>query len=105
VFKGSARSVFSTQEEFLKFENSKQCRQISGMVQTLRGRKLTSDEKETTRVITVSLPESLHLALKSEASDHNTSMSKLFIAKLLQIVAEEEPTIATPTPQTATPTS
>ena len=60
------------------------------MVAGLRTRKAGSGKNEPTRVITVRLPESLHEALKAEASDHNTSMNKLCISKLLQVLVEEE---------------
>ncbi len=61
------------------------------MVAGLRGRKIPgNNSNEPTRVITVRLPESLHEALKAEASDHNTSMNKLCISKLLQVLIENE---------------
>lgn len=41
---------------------------------------------DATRVITVRLPKSLHLALKAEAHDRHTSMNQLCIAKLLQAI-------------------
>ena len=44
------------------------------------------DEEEPTRVITVRLPKSLHEALRVEAHEHQTSMNKLCISKLLQFI-------------------
>jgi len=43
-------------------------------------------DMDATRVITVRLPKSLHLALKAEAHDRHTSMNQLCIAKLLQAI-------------------
>ena len=44
---------------------------------------------EPTRVITVRIPRSMHDALKVEAHEHNTSMNKLCISKLLQFADRE----------------
>ncbi len=88
--KGAARSVFPTQSEYVQFEQSNEFSEIQNMVAGLRTRKVSSNKNEPTRVITVRLPESLHEALKAEASDHNTSMNKLCISKLLQVLIENE---------------
>lgn len=88
---GAARSVFPLQEDFLLFEQSAAYGEIQSMVANLRTAKVRSGGKdETTRVITVRLPESLHEALKKEADDHRTSMNKLCISKLLQVLVESE---------------
>jgi len=93
---GAARDQFRTNEEYLKFEQSEEFGQIQQMVSSLRGRKMPGgSHNEPTRVITVRLPESVHEALKVEASDHKTSMNKLCIAKLLQVLAESEAANAT----------
>lgn len=87
---GVARRLFPTQEEFLGFEQSAEFAEIQNMVSALRTRKGSgSDGHEPTRVITVRLPKSLHEALRAEAHDHKTSMNKLCIAKLLQVLEEE----------------
>lgn len=88
--KGAARAVFPTQAEYVLFEQSKEFSEIQNMVANLRTRKAGGSKNEPTRVITVRLPESLHEALKAEASDHNTSMNKLCISKLLQVLVENE---------------
>ena len=73
---GAARSVFPSQAEFINFERTTEYSEIQKMVSGLRGRKIPGNSSnEATRVITVRLPESLHEALKAEASDHNTSMN------------------------------
>jgi predicted HicB family RNase H-like nuclease len=88
---GAARKVFATQEEFVAFEKSDEYGAIQQMVNGLRTRKGGGGAQyEPTRVITVRLPESLHEALKAEANDHNTSMNKLCISKLLQVLVESE---------------
>ena len=87
---GAARKVFSLQADFVAFEKSAEYGQIQQMVTSLRTRKTSGGtQQEPTRVITVRLPESLHEALKAEASDHNTSMNKLCISKLLQVLIEQ----------------
>lgn len=88
--KGAARAVFPSQADYVQFEQSKEFSEIQKMVAGLRTRKAAGSKNEPTRVITVRLPESLHEALKAEASDHNTSMNKLCISKLLQVLIEDE---------------
>ena len=88
---GAARRVFPDQNEYIYFEKTNQYLEIQQMVTNLRNRKIPGgSHNEATRVITVRLPESLHEALKAEAADHKTSMNKLCISKLLQVLAEEE---------------
>ena len=94
--KGAARAVFPSQEEYVLFEQSAEFAEIQKMVASLRTRKAGGSKNEATRVITVRLPESLHEALKAEASDHNTSMNKLCISKLLQVLVENEKAAKTP---------
>ncbi len=85
---GAARSVF-TNADFVAFEKSPEFAEIQQMVNQLRNRKAAgASVNEPTRVITVRLPESLHEALKAEANDHHTSMNRLCISKLLQVLAE-----------------
>lgn len=86
---GAARSVFPRQQDYVAFEKSREFAEIQSMVLALRNRKIPGGSgNEPTRVITVRLPESLHEALKAEANDHNTSMNKLCISKLLQVLIE-----------------
>ncbi len=112
---GAARTVFADQNDYVNFEKSEQYNEIQQIVTALRQRKIPGGgNNEATRVITVRLPESLHEALKAEANDHNTSMNKLCISKLLQVLIEEEqmanarrnamPT-STPSPMAAVPHS
>lgn len=88
---GAARSVFADQNDYVAFEKTPQYSEVQQMVTNLRNRKIPGGgHNEATRVITVRLPESLHEALKVEASDHKTSMNKLCISKLLQALLDEE---------------
>lgn len=94
---GAARSVFSN-ADFVNFEKTTEFGEIQQMVNMLRNRKAAAAAvNEPTRVITVRLPESLHEALKAEANDHNTSMNRLCIGKLLQVLSEN------PKPATSVP--
>jgi predicted HicB family RNase H-like nuclease len=87
---GMVRKVFSTPEELLAFEQEAEYAQIQQMLAKLRERKEDpSIDIEPTRVITVRLPKSLHEYLKTEAHERHTSMNKLCISKLLQMIDNE----------------
>ena len=86
---GAARSVFPEQKDYSVFEQSAEFTEIQELVASLRTKK-PAGKNEATRVITVRLPESLHESLKAEAADHNTSMNKLCISKLLLALIDEE---------------
>ena len=99
---GVARRLFASQEDYVNFEKSDEFVQIQNMVATLRTRSGgTPESQEPTRVITVRLPKSLHEALRAEAHDHKTSMNKLCISKLLQVLAESEAAAAAATAATS----
>jgi predicted HicB family RNase H-like nuclease len=87
---GVVRQSFRTPEELSRFEQTEQYTEIQHMLAKLRERSgdLTSP-KEPTRVITVRLPQSLHESLRTEAHERRTSMNKLCISKLLQMVDRE----------------
>ena len=59
------------------------------MLARLRQKSNRGETQEPTRVITVRLPQSLHEALQAEAHLHQTSMNKLCISKLLQVIEDE----------------
>lgn len=71
-----------------EYEQSEEYQQIQLMLAKLRerGTDTSNTSKEPTRVITVRMPKSLHEALRAEAHDRHTSMNKLCISKLLQVV-------------------
>lgn len=87
---GAARSVFPEQKDYSVFEQSTEFTEIQNLVASLRTKKPSSGKNEATKVITVRLPESLHESLKAEAADHNTSMNKLCITKLLMALIDEQ---------------
>ena len=87
---GVARRLFPSPSEMLSLEQSKEYDDIQLMLAKLRERgKTPPDASEPTRVITVRLPKSLHESLRTEAHEKRTSMNKLCISKLLQMVDGE----------------
>lgn len=87
---GIIDQLFPGHELRSKFATTCQFAEIQQMLAKLReknrGQKIPD---EATRVITVRLPKSLHEALRHEAHNHRTSMNKLCISKLLQVIAGE----------------
>jgi len=88
---GIVRQVYSTPETITQFEQSPEYQKIQQMLASLResDSDLPGGPREPTRVITVRLPKSLHESLRAEAHDRHTSMNKLCISKLLQVVDED----------------
>jgi predicted HicB family RNase H-like nuclease len=87
---GIIRKKFPSFEELTKFEQTDEFDRIQKMLVKLREKRNSSDpETEPTRVITVRLPKSMHEYLRTEAHDLRTSMNKLCISKLLQVIGEE----------------
>jgi len=86
---GIARQMFPSAPEMNSLEQSPEYIQIQQMLAKLRERGGSPpDASEPTRVITVRLPKSLHESLRTEAHEKRTSMNKLCISKLLQMVDE-----------------
>lgn len=105
---GVVRKTYPTFEELTAFEKTEEFDRIQKMVVRLREKKNASDtESEPTRVITVRLPSSMHEYLKSEAHDLHTSMNKLCISKLLQVIEQDlipsEGNSSRPKPRTTVP--
>lgn len=88
---GIIRRSYADQESLTEFEKTNEYSEIQQMVAKLRERNgiAIQDEGEPTRVITVRMPKSLHEALRAEAHDRHTSMNKLCISKLLQMIDEQ----------------
>lgn len=87
---GTIRQAFPTLEELASFEKSPEYEQIQKWLVKLREARNASDsESEPTRVITVRLPKSMHEYLRTEAHDLRTSMNKLCISKLLQVIEQD----------------
>ncbi len=88
---GAVRKRFPSFEELIAFEKSDEFDIIQKMLVKLREKRTTADpETEPTRVITVRLPKSMHEYLRTEAHDLRTSMNKLCISKLLQVIGEDK---------------
>ena len=88
---GIVRQAYSTPEALAQFEQTPEYQKIQQMLAKLRENDsdLPGGPREPTRVITVRLPKSLHESLRAEAHDRRTSMNKLCISKLLQVIDEE----------------
>ena len=88
---GAVRKSFPGFEELTTFEQSEEFESIQKMLVKLREKRTSADpETEPTRVITVRLPKSMHEYLRTEAHDLRTSMNKLCISKLLQVIGEDK---------------
>jgi predicted HicB family RNase H-like nuclease len=90
---GVINKAYSKAEELAQFQQTQEYAEIQQMLAKLRERSkavpMPDDSQEPTRVITVRLPKSLHESLRAEAHERRTSMNKLCISKLLQVVDEE----------------
>ena len=87
---GIVRRQFTRLEDLNAFEKSEEFDQIQKWLVKLREQKNSTDtESEPTRVITVRLPKSMHEYLRTEAHDLRTSMNKLCISKLLQVIEQD----------------
>ncbi len=90
--RGIVRQIYNTPEALAQFEQTPEYEEIQHMLARLRERSHTkpgSPPQEPTRVITVRLPKSLHEALRAEAHEKRTSMNKLCISKLLQMIDQD----------------
>lgn len=87
---GVVRQTFPSFDQLTAFERSEEFDQIQKMLVKLREKKATAEtDTEPTRVITVRLPKSMHEYLRNEAHDLHTSMNKLCISKLLQMIEQD----------------
>lgn len=87
---GVIDQLFPGIEQRKAFQETSEYAEIQQMLAKLREKNRGQKQPdEPTRVITVRLPQSLHEALRHEAHDHKTSMNKLCISKLLQVIADE----------------
>ena len=87
---GVVRRQFTRLEDLTAFEKSPEFDQIQKWLVKLREQKNATDtESEPTRVITVRLRKSMHEYLRTEAHDLRTSMNKLCISKLLQVIEQD----------------
>ncbi|HET6878987.1 MAG TPA: hypothetical protein VFI31_02460 [Pirellulales bacterium] len=85
---GVVRTAFPTPKALAAFEATEEYAEIQQMLTQLREKATVVRPRETTRVITIRLPKSLHESLLAEAYSYRTSMNKLCISKLMQIIDE-----------------
>ena len=86
---GKIRKAFPDAQDLAEFEKTEEYQEIQQMLAKLRERgRAQPTEAEPTRVITVRMPKSLHETLRVEAHERHTSMNKLCISKLLQMIDE-----------------
>jgi predicted HicB family RNase H-like nuclease len=86
---GVIRRHYPDAHSLTEFEKSDEYLDIQVMLAKLRENGRTQvTELEPTRVITVRMPKSLHESLRVEAHERHTSMNKLCISKLLQMIDE-----------------
>ena len=87
---GIARRLCPTEEKLAQFEQTTQYLEIQEMLADLRqsGPLPAPEDQEKIRVITVRMPSSMHELLKSESFEKKTTMNKLCISKLLQVIAD-----------------
>ncbi len=87
---GLMRTAFTDPAHLAAFKQTTEYTSILEMVAKLRERSdVLPQPQEATRVITVRLPQSMHDALRVEAHECHTSVNKLCISKLLQMVDAE----------------
>lgn len=86
---GVVHRLFPDADAMQRFRETREYDQIQQMLAALRSRDPAKiDAVEPQRMITVRLPKSLHDALRAEADQHDTSINKLCISKLLQAIDE-----------------
>jgi hypothetical protein len=87
---GVLRHLCPSPGQMAQFAKTEEYRRIQRTLTALRARRANdSSATEPTAVITIRLPASVHEALKTEADEHHTSLNRLCISKLIQIVDEE----------------
>ncbi|HEX5445746.1 MAG TPA: hypothetical protein VFW87_18105 [Pirellulales bacterium] len=86
---GVMRTLFPDAETQAAFEQTPAYMKLQQMIRSLRDREKALPPKENTRVITIRIPASLHDSLTAEAYERYTSVNKLCISKLLQIVEDD----------------
>ena len=86
---GVVRRNYPEPLSLAQFEKTGEFTEIQQMLAQLRDKSTPQISPEQTRVITVRLPKSLHESLRTEAHEKRTSMNKLCISKLLQVVKDD----------------
>jgi predicted HicB family RNase H-like nuclease len=80
---GVVRKAFTTGDELRCLRADRRIQLIQKMAgRAARRSATTGDGKETMRVITVRMPQSVHESLKREAEERGTSMNKLAVIEI-----------------------
>ena len=87
---GIIDQLFPETEQKARFQQTAAFAEIQQMLARLRERdRAPRQPRERTRVLTIRMPYSLHEALRHEAHERKTSLNKLCISKLLQVIDGE----------------
>jgi len=100
--RGLLRQALPLPHQYHQFQQTQEYVEIQRMLAKLRQRSGPIPDEET-KVITVRIPRSLYEALRKEAYDHQTSLNKYCISKLVQLLdsrifSESEDTAPVMTP-------
>ena len=82
---GRLRSLWDTDEERRKLVNSRTYKMLQRQFAVLRSRDATSFEQDMERLsgrLTITVPKSLHAALRTEAAQEGESLSELIRLKM-----------------------
>lgn len=86
---GIVQTAFPDPESLAAFKLTDEYAAIEQMLTRLREQVDRFRPKESVRVITIRLPQSLHDSLTAEAKKHDTSVNKLCLSKLMQLIDKE----------------
>ena len=83
--RGLLRQALPLPQQYHQFQQTPEYVEIQRMLAKLRQRSVPIPDEET-KVITVRIPRSLYEALRKEAHEHQTSLNKYCISKLVQLL-------------------
>lgn len=86
---GAMHAAFPEPRALAAFKRTSEYIEIEQMVTRLREKVEEQPPTESVKVITVRLPQSMHDSLTGEAKKYNTSVNKLCLSKLMQIIDEK----------------
>ncbi|MGA2034585.1 MAG: hypothetical protein ABSG68_20250 [Thermoguttaceae bacterium] len=86
---GIVRRLYPTMEALREFEETEEYRKIQRILRRLRKRAVGDQTQEQMQVITIRIPQTMRDVIVAEAHEHQTSMNKLCVSKLLQYIDHE----------------
>lgn len=86
---GIVQTAFPEPRALAAFKLTDEYAAIEQMLTRLREQVDLYPPKENVRVITIRLPQSLHDSLTAEAKKYETSVNKLCLSKLMQIIDKD----------------